>query len=389
MNSYGRDILIISMLFLVNSLAIDMISPIWPIFISSLGASMTELGLVFAISNAVGAVMQIPSGLLSDRYGRRRLHILGTFLAIFSPLAYAFASSWTDLIPWMALSGFATGLYLPIRWAIVADISSSQTMASAYSWTNIAWLTGSTVAPFIGGWTADALGLRFPFFTCFALRLVVLPIALLVHETGNKPQRIAVKSQNQETTIRTLCLSTIVWVSLINIIQGIGMGITGPIIPIFVITSFHVDYTFIGILYAIGFGVASIIAQAPGARLSNRFDRRKIMFVAFVASAPFFLLFYYSQNTLELVLFMFLSNVILNLHWPAYQTYLMDATPSSKWGFVNGVSATTFWIGIMAGNLVGGVLCEILGIQFAFYVSCFAIGLSALPLIPLKRVRTE
>jgi MFS family permease len=389
MNSHGKDILLISMLFLVNSLAIDMISPIWPIFISSLGASMTELGLVFAISNAVGAAMQIPSGLLSDRYGRRQLHLLGTFLTIYSPLAYAFASGWTDLIPWLALSGFATGLYLPIRWAIVADLSASQNMASAYSWTNIAWLGGSTIAPFIGGWTADALGLRFPFFTCFALRFLVLPIALFVRETGRKPGRVADEGRNPRTNTETSHLYTMVWISLINVVQGVGMGITGPIIPIFVITNFQVDYTFIGILYAIGFGVASILAQAPGARFSNRFDRRKIMLVTFVASSPFFLLFYYSRSTLELLLFMFLSNLVLNLHWPAYQTYLMDATPSSKWGFVNGVSATTFWIGVMVGNLVGGILWQFWGVQSAFYASCCAFGLSALPLLPLKRVRAS
>lgn len=62
------------------------------------------------------------------------------------------------------LSGLATGLYLPIRWAIVADVSSSETMAKAYSWTNIAWLVGSTGAPLVGGIIADSLGIRFPFF---------------------------------------------------------------------------------------------------------------------------------------------------------------------------------------------------------------------------------
>lgn len=115
--AYGRNILILSIIFLVSSLAIDLISPIWSIYIkSSLGASMTELGFVFSASSAVAAVMQILCGFLSDKYGRKRLHALGTLLAAFPPLMYAFANNWVDLVPWVMLSGFATGLYLPVRW---------------------------------------------------------------------------------------------------------------------------------------------------------------------------------------------------------------------------------------------------------------------------------
>jgi len=177
--------------------------------------------------------------------------------------------------------------------------------------------------------------------------------------------------------------------SLINIIQGIGTGATDPVIPIFVISRFHVEYTFIGVMYAIGFGVAPIVVQIPGAKCSDLFDRRKVMFVTFVASSPFFLLLAYSRNMLELIVLMFVSNAVLNLHWSAYQTLMMDATPSSKWGLVNGVAATTWWIGIMSGNALSGILWDSLGVFAPFYVCSFAMALSALPLLWLRETRVE
>jgi len=179
--------------------------------------------------------------------------------------------------------------------------------------------------------------------------------------------------------------------SLINIVQGVGIGVTSPVIPVFVEKNFQVDYTFIGILYAIGFGVASIVVQIPGSKWSDLFDRRKVMFVTFAASAPFFLLFAYSRNTLELIVFMFLSNAILNASWLAFQTLMMEATPSSKWGLVNGISATTFWIGLMMGNALSGVLWDGWGWWAPFYASALAIGVSAVLPLFLKetRVKTE
>jgi DHA1 family multidrug resistance protein-like MFS transporter len=389
MNAYGRNLLVLSLLFLVNSLAIDVISPIWPVFINAIGASMTELGVVFSISTAMGALMQIPSGWLADKYGGRRLHILGQVLHIIPPLMYTYAGTWVHLIPWVALSGLASGLLIPIRTTIIADVSSSQTMASAYSWTNIAMLAGSTAAPFIGGLIADTLGILVPFFTRFMLSFAILPLVLLLRETRKPPPSPEEAPQNVSSPPISGYQATLVWLSLVNIIQGIGMGVTGPITPIFVTANFQVDYTFLGILYAIGFGVASIIVQIPGAKCSSRFDRRKVMAVTFVASAPFFLLFAYARNPLELVVFMFLSYVILNLHWPAYQSYLMDATPSAKWGFVNGISMTTFWVGVVMGNAASGVLWDRFGMLAPFYVSGVALAISAFPLIPLKEHRAR
>jgi len=388
--NYGRNILILSIIFLVGSLGLNLISPIWPVYIkNSLGASMTELGLVFSISNAVAAVLQIPSGFLSDKYGRRRLHALGTLLAAFPPLMYALANNWMDLLPWAMLSGFATGLYIPIRWAIVADVSSTETMAKAYSWTNIAWLVGSTVAPFFGGIVADLFGIRLPFYCCFVLIFALFPLTLLMQETRRKSQTKAVDERNEEASLVGGFSFVMVIFSLINIVQGIGIGVTSPVISLFVLANFPVDYTFIGILYAIGFGVASIVVQLPGSKCSDLFDRRKVMFVTFLASSPFLLMFAYSRNILELIVFMFLANAILNASWPAFQTLMMEATPSSKWGLVNGISATTFWIGLTIGNALGGILSDGFGMYAPFYASAIAIGVSAILPLPLKETRAQ
>jgi MFS family permease len=198
---------------------------------------------------------------------------------------------------------------------------------------------------------------------------------------------MALKEIDEKVNIVGGYMIVVLIFSLINIVQGIGIGVTSPVIPVFVESNFFVDYTFIGILYAIGFGAASIIVQVPGGKLSDLFDRRKVMFVTFAASSPFLLLFAYSQNTMELIIFMFISNAILNASWPAFQTLMMEATPTSKWGLVNGISATTFWIGLMVGNALSGILWEGWGELAPFYISALAIGFSALLPFLLEETR--
>ncbi len=388
--TYGRDMAILLAIFLLSSLAFDLISPVWSVYVrSSLRASMTELGLVSSATMAVAAAVQILSGLLSDKYGRKRIHVLGTLLAVFPPLMYALARSWFDLVPWVMLSGLAWGLYSIVRETMVADIASTEIMASAYGWTNISVLVGSTVAPFMGGIIADLFGIRFPFFASFILTLAVFLLALLIREPSGKPQVQNENHSDKEVDVTDQFLTTMILFSLIQIGKGLGLGVIDPVIPIFIVSSFHVDYTFIGILYAIGFGVASIIAQILGSKCSDLLDRRKVVLATYVASTPFFLLFAYSRNTLELIAFMFLSRLIMNLSWSSLQTLRMDATPSKKWGLVNGISSATFFLGLLVGNAISGILWDSWGMVAPFYTSSFAIGLSALPLLLLKETRVK
>ncbi len=381
----SRNIFILFMVILLSSLSVNLVSPIWPLYVTSLGASMVELGYIFAVSNAIAAFMNFLSGLISDRYGRRKINAVGTFLGAFPPLFYVLANSWVDLIPWVIVAGLATGLYMSIRWTIIADSTSDRRRAITYSWMNIAFLLGSTVAPFLGGLIADAFGIHYPFVLYFALMSLCFIFSLLLQET-RKPSSQQPIQTAQGVENRNL-LSLLLIFSALNAIQAAGIGIYGPITPKFAEQRFETGYTSVGILYAVGFGLSSMVVQIPGAKLAARYDRKKIMLLTIVASAPFFGLFALSRSFLECIILMFLSNAILNISWPAYQDLMMALTPPSRWGLMNGLSATCFWGGMTIGSAISGVLWESHGMFFPYYVSAALVLLSALPTFFVKEAR--
>ncbi len=381
--AYGRNILLLSIVFMLSSIASNLIVPIWSIYIRSLGASMTELGFVVSIPNAIAAVLNIPGGLLSDKYGRRGLHAIGTIIGVFPPLLYTLARGWFDLIPWVILAGASLGLCTPIRWSIVADDSTVQTRAMAYSWINVSWLLGHLIGPFLGGLMADIYGVKKPFLGYFALMCLTFPLTLLLQETKRRgPLQRAYEVRDEPKALSFLSVALVF--SLINVVQGIGIGIFSPITPIFVKDRFFLDLTFVGLLYAIGFGLASIVVQIPGGWWAGKWGKKKILIVTFALSAPFYVLFVLSRNPLELFVYMFLMNAIMNLSWPAFQALLMDLTPSDKWGLMNGISATTFWAGMTIGSAACGILWDTFGMFIPYYVSALAIFTSAFPVLLLK-----
>ena len=58
-----------------NDMGSDMIYPIWPLFVASLGANMAVLGLIDGIGNAIVSISQAISGYISDRTRKRKIFI--------------------------------------------------------------------------------------------------------------------------------------------------------------------------------------------------------------------------------------------------------------------------------------------------------------------------
>ncbi|MFN2146286.1 MAG: MFS transporter, partial [Anaerolineales bacterium] len=49
-----------------------------PLFVSNLGASVAQIGLVFTLSNIVPLILQVFGGWFSDNYGRLRAVAIGS-----------------------------------------------------------------------------------------------------------------------------------------------------------------------------------------------------------------------------------------------------------------------------------------------------------------------
>jgi predicted MFS family arabinose efflux permease len=177
--------------------------------------------------------------------------------------------------------------------------------------------------------------------------------------------------------------------SAVNIIQGIGLGITSPIIPIFAEKQFMSGYTEIGILYAVGLGMASMVVQIPGGKLASRYSKKKITFLTTAFSAPFFGLFALSRSFMEATFLMFLSYAIINFSWPAYQDLMMELTPASRWGLMNGLAATCNGIGMTIGSAMSGVLWENFGMFVPFYVSALFVLVSSVPYLFLSETANK
>jgi MFS family permease len=141
---------------------------LWPNYAARLGANGVELGLLFAVTTLVNTVVALPGGWLADRLDRRRVILVGWWIAVPSAVIWAVAGDWRALIPGILLYN-GSNVLVPALQAYVASRAPGERVASTFTLVFSASSLGPVLSPAIGGYIAERLGIRAVFWFAFAL----------------------------------------------------------------------------------------------------------------------------------------------------------------------------------------------------------------------------
>lgn len=115
--------LIVAMLGMAVTFAVwAALSPLAPLFQSSLRLSHTEVSIIIAIPILLGSVMRIPVGILTDRFGGKHVFMALLVFSLLPTLVLAtFVYSFATLVGWAFILGlagtsFAIGIPYVSKW---------------------------------------------------------------------------------------------------------------------------------------------------------------------------------------------------------------------------------------------------------------------------------
>ena len=149
----------ISQAGLVNNLNDGLAWGLFPLFFAAAGLTMSEIGMLAFIYPAVWGVLQLVTGPLSDRYGRKFLIAGGMLLqggALFAIAAITEFGGWA--IAGAAL-GAGTAMVYPTLLASVGDTAQPRWRGSAVGMYRFWRDSGYVVGAVISGMAADRLGM--------------------------------------------------------------------------------------------------------------------------------------------------------------------------------------------------------------------------------------
>ncbi|MGH3648913.1 MAG: MFS transporter, partial [Micromonosporaceae bacterium] len=144
--------------------------------VHGLGATQSELAWSINSYTLVFAGLLFTFGVLGDRFGRKRMLLLGMVLFGLASLASAYAQSPEQLIGARALMGIGGAAILPATLSIITNVFDPKERARAIGvWAGAVGL-GVAIGPIVGG----ALLERFWWGSVFLINVPILLVGLAV-----------------------------------------------------------------------------------------------------------------------------------------------------------------------------------------------------------------
>jgi MFS family permease len=167
-----RNLFAASQAGLVNNLNDGMSWGIFPLYFSALGLGVERIGILKAVYPATWGILQIATGPLSDRWGRKGLIVAGMWTQAAALFLVAFTSQFRFWLVASLLLGLGTAMVYPSLIAAVSDVSHPSWRARSLSvyrfWRDLGYAIGALSAGII----ADIFGLSWAIGTIAILTFI-------------------------------------------------------------------------------------------------------------------------------------------------------------------------------------------------------------------------
>jgi EmrB/QacA subfamily drug resistance transporter len=161
-----------------------------PALQQSLNATVVDVQWVVEAYSLLLSAFLLLGGSLGDRYGRRRIFIVGVAIFSLASVWCGFATNIHELILARAVQGAGGALLVPGSLAIISASFREEDRGRAIgTWSGFTAITAA-IGPVIGGWLIEHISWRAVFFINLPLALVVLVIsASRVPESRDEGQK--------------------------------------------------------------------------------------------------------------------------------------------------------------------------------------------------------
>lgn len=180
-----------------------------PALAASFDASPAEIQWTINAYMLPLSALLLFGGAAGDRFGRRRLLLLGIILFTLASLACALAPSLEVLLAGRAVQGIGAALLMPNSLAILGATFAGEHRGRAIgTWAAVAAMAAA-IGPPLGGWMIDAIGWRSIFLLNPPIALAAIVLALrYVEESRGDP---GVRLDWLGAGLATAALGTLTW----------------------------------------------------------------------------------------------------------------------------------------------------------------------------------
>lgn len=367
----SRSFMLICTVGIFSFISYNMVRmPALSLFAESLGASPERIGLIVSVSTLTGVLLKLPSGALSDIYGRRLLLKIGVVAFGLPPFVYSFITDLDALTALRFLHGLATAIFAPSALATVAELYRERRGAALGTYTACTQ-SGSLLGPFLGGYLIHAAGFSTAFITSGIFGCIGMLLFYSLHLEVAVPQRkeqgmTVVMSEMWKGFAAVAKNRKVLITSVTDAAKMIANGALMAFLPLYGVSA-GLNPGEVGLLFTVQAGTSFFSKPIMG-RVSDRVGRQPLIILGLcICAGTFVCIPYVTLFPLLLLLaagFGFGEAVVSS----SSSALVADSSEFKRLGAGMGMQGTIMDIGHASGPLLAGLLIANLSYSTAFAI---------------------
>lgn len=349
------------------------------LYMLDLGASVAQVGMVFTLASLVPMVLQIFGGWLSDTIGRLRVIAMGSSIAVFGYLIFAFAPDWKWVLFGLSVEYVSNSVVGPSFGAYISEQSTEETRGRVFGLTSGIYQTVTVIGPALAGFIAY----QFSFHSmmqvafCFYLSATILRVWMATNEKFiPSPNHVKPTLQgftDQLASIFSLLLAggILTWIWVTDAVGDTSYNMIGQLFPIYLSDIGALNLKQIGAVNSV-IGVAAILSAPLAGLLVDKFGERVTIVCGFIMNGLGLLTLLNSASLAGFTLSMCFFGLGTGSLMPAYESLISKVVPESKRGMAFGFFGTTLGILSLPMPWVGAQLWDKISPRSPFWLTFFA-----------------
>lgn len=379
-----RNLIIVGFVSLFTDLSSQMVFPLIPLYLISLGAGAWVVGLVEGAAETTAALLKVFSGYWSDRIKRRKPFVLAGYgLSTITKPLFAFVSSWPLVLFVRVFERIGKGIRTAPRDAIIAESADVHVRGKAYGFHRAMDGIGSISGAFLAFILLPILGFRDIFLIAFIPGFIAVLFVLLIKE------KIKSRETNKQNTM-----------SFKVSLKGLPGNLKLFILVSTVFAFGHFGYAFLllkartiglgndtAIFLYVLFYIVYTLCIIPAGILSDKIGRKPILMMGYTLFAFTAIALFFTSQLYTLLMVFIVYGVFYAMIDGVQRAFIVDLAPADLKATALGTFHASIGLIALPGGLLAGLLWDVISPE-ATFVFALCLSLCALLLfVFVKNVR--
>ena len=380
----NRTVKALGVVSLLNDFSSEVTVRTLPLFLSNiLGVRIGIIGLIEGIAESTATLLQLISGHLSDRIGRRKaLTLCGYGLSNFTkPLLYFGTAGWAVVLAIRFLDRVGKGIRTAPRDALIADVTPPEQRGKAFGFRKAMDKTGAVIGLLIGAVVLylsqrDNLTLTLETYLWLVLLAVLPGLASVVVLAGWVEERSKTTAAAARSKFRWSEVDSRFW-NFIGVLVLFTLGNSSD--AFLMLRAQTLGLSTVEIFLAVAaFNVVISLSSTKGGALSDVLGRRGLIVAGWIIYAVIYFGFAFASAWWHA----WILYAGYGLYYGAFQgaasALVSDLVPENVRGTAYGIFNAALGIAAFPASLVAGFLWDWYGPAAPFF---FGGGLSILAVV--------